>query len=82
MPDDTRESYLERLKAWAADHGLEIRTVAATQREPTHLVSVCHPDRVGGALVLRESSDSIETAAMYLWNTLYELGARGVGRDE
>jgi hypothetical protein len=78
MPGELpRQSHLDELREWAAARGLEIRTDAATQYEPTHLVSVhgSEASPSAAALIKRESSDSIETAAYYMLNTLRRLGA-------
>lgn len=65
--------HLDALKAWADPKGLEVRATAGDQHEPEHIVAVANPG--GGVVILsRTSMDSIDTAAMYLFNTLQRLG--------
>lgn len=70
-------SAIDRLNAFAEARGLRVRTSSGTQREPENVVSLqgsgegAHPMPT---LLSRSSMDSIETAAMYVLNTLERLG--------
>jgi hypothetical protein len=79
------QSSLDCLKAFAESRDLRVRTLNASQREPDYLVSLMAGDG-GSALIQRKSSDSLETAAFYLINTLKRLGIdvlpRPVAKEE
>lgn len=64
----------ERLKAWADSRHLEVRYWPGTQREPENVAMVRRPGGGGGAIIKRESYDSVEQAITYLVNTLELLG--------
>jgi hypothetical protein len=65
--------HIEVLEAWAATKGLEVHVVRADQRDPENIVMVSDPGG-GPALLRRGSFDSVDTAAMYVVNTLERFG--------
>lgn len=70
--------HLDSLKAWADQRGFRVLTTNATQREPGYSVALREQsDGWVSPLLSRESSDSVDTAAMYLLNVLDRLGALG-----
>lgn len=66
--------HLQILKDWAKPKGLDVRSTIGNQREPEHIVSVVSPGSPPPPLISRSSLDNIDTAAMYLLNTLERLG--------
>ena len=65
---------LSALKEWAGEKGLEVNSTSGTQREPENVVYIKVPGTFT-SLVRGVSQDSVETAAIYVVNTLQRLGA-------